>query len=197
MPNGFSDANFPKNPSVKKLNPGEELRIVWHSRVSAEKRMMPFLKALKNVKGKYRLDVFGGGGDFFRAKRFVKRHHMNVKFHGTVNFEKVKSAISSSHLDVLVSYNFDTFGMTLIEAEAYGVPVFFCDPDMQEVVPKGSYVMSKNETPEAMTETLNDLLEHPERIEQMSEVMLKNRSDILISHRIKTLEQILSGIIKK
>lgn len=197
LPNGFPDQSFPKNPPIKSLKPNEELKIIWHSRVSAEKRMMPFLHALKNVKGKYRLDVYGGGGDYFRARRYVKRHHMNVRFHGNVTYDKIQSAIANSHLDVLVSYNFDTFGNTLIEAEAHGVPVFFCDPDMQEVVPAGSYIISKNETPKSMTEALNNLLEHPEIIEQMSKVMLKNRPDILISHRIKTLEQIISGIIKK
>ena len=197
LPNGFPDEKFPNNPSIKSLKSNEELKIVWHSRVSAEKRMMPFLRALKNVTGKYRLDVYGGGGDFFRAKRFSKRHHMNVKFHGNVKYETIQTAINNSHLDVLVSYNFDTFGNTLIEAEAHGVPVFFCDPDMQEVVPQGSFVMSKNETSVAMTEALNDLLSHPERIEQMSKVMLKHRDEILISRRIKILEQILSGIIKK
>lgn len=195
--NGYPDDKFPKNPTPKTLKQNETLKIIWHSRVSAEKRMMPFLNALKNVNGKYHLDVYGGGGDFFRAKRYAKRHHLNAKFHGNVSFEKLTDAINNSHLDVLVSNNFDTFGMTLIEAEAFGVPVFFCDPDMTEVVPKNSFIKSKDETHAEMTNTLNDLLKHPEKIAQMSEVMLKHRNEILISHRIKTLEKIFNDIIKK
>ena len=194
LPNGFADEKLPKNQEVRTLKDGEELKIIWHSRVSAEKRMMPFLHALKNVKGKYRLDVYGGGGDYFRAKRFAKRHNINVKFHGTVEFDKLVSAMEAAHLDVLVSYNFDTFGMTLIEAEAYGIPAFFCDPDMKEVIPNGSYIFSKNETPEAMTEALNDLLAHPEKIEQMSKIMLKHREEILVSKRIDLLEKIFAII---
>ena len=38
------------NDANKSLKPGEELRIIWHSRVSAEKRIMPFLRAIKEVK---------------------------------------------------------------------------------------------------------------------------------------------------
>ena len=121
---------------------------------------------------------------------------MNIKFHGNVKYDVIQKAIDNSHLDALVSYNFDTFGNTLIEAEAHGVPVFFCDPDMQEVVPKGSFVMSKNETSVAMTDALKCLLSHPERIEQMSKVMLAHREEILISHRIKLLEKYFSDIIK-
>lgn len=197
FPNGYPDAKFPKNPSLKKLKPDEELRMIWHSRVSAEKRMMPFLTALCYLSSGYRLDVYGGGGDYFRAKRYVNRHNLNVIFHGNTDFDEVQRQILNSHLDVLVSYNFDTFGMTLIEAEAAGVPVFFCDPDMKEVVPRGSYILSTDESPRAMAEALDDLMKHPEKIEQMSEVMLKYRTKILISERIKTLVRIFGDIIKK
>lgn len=197
FPNGFPDEKFPSNPKVKKLAPGDELKIIWHSRVSAEKRMMPFLHALRKVNGKYHLDVYGGGGDYFRAKAFIKRHGLNVQLHGNADFSTVQKAILDSHLDALVSYNFDTFGMTLIEAEAAGVPVFICDPDMREVVPEDSFVISKNENSDEMAKSLNDLLKHPERIEKMSKIMLEHRDEVLISHRIKALEKIFNGIIKK
>ena len=192
FPNGFPDAKFPKNPAIKTLKEGEELRSIWHSRVSAEKRMMPFLKALKKVRGRYRLDVYGGGGDFYRAKRYADRNNLRVIFHGNVPFDSLIHAIGNSHLDVLVSYNFDTFGMTLIEAEAYGVPVFFCDSDMKEVVPKGSFVESAGPSSAKMADALNDLLAHPEKIQQMSETMLNHREEVLISNRIKILEEIFN-----
>lgn len=190
FPNGYPDAKFPQSPDIKELIPGHELCIIWHSRVSAEKRMMPFLRALAKIKDKYRLDVYGGGGDHFRARRFARRHHLNVYFHGNAEFDVVQTAIAKAHLDVLVSSNFDTFGMTLIEAEAHGVPVFFCDPDMREVVPRGSYIISRSPSSDDMAAALNDLIAHPEKIKQMSEVMLKHRDEVLISKRIKKLVQI-------
>lgn len=197
LPNGYQDSKFVESPSIKKLAKNEELKMIWHSRVSGEKRIIPFLKALKEVKGKYRLDVYGGGGDMRRAKRLTKKHNLNVHFYGDTPFPKVQQAILDSHLDILVSYNFDTFGNTLIEAEAAGVPVFFCDPDMVEIVPKGSFVMSTNESPEEMANALNDLLKHPDRIEKMSKIMLDHREEVLISKRIKILEKIFNDIIKK
>ena len=197
FPNGYPDEKYPTSPSVKQLRPGEELKMIWHSRVSAEKRIMPFLHALTDVRGKYRLDVYGGGGDLKRAKHFANKHQLNVHFHGDTPFAKVQEAILKSHLDILVSYNYDTFGMTLIEAEAAGVPVFFCDPDMEEVVPPDSFIISKNESPEEMAVALNSIFKNPERIEQMSRVMLEHREEVLISHRIKILEKIFNGIIKK
>ena len=191
FPNCFNDDKFPKNPEPKELKEGEELRIIWHSRVTPEKRIVPFLEALTQVAGKYRLDVYGDGVDLARAKRYAKEHGVNAVFHGNVPFDKLSKAISDSHLDVLVSYNCDTFGMTLIEAEAYGVPVLFCDPDMKEIVPKGGYILTDGIEPAKIAEAINDLFEKPEAIKQMSEVMLNHRTEILASNRIKILEKIL------
>ena len=195
FPNGYPDQNFPTNPTVKSLNPGEPLKIIWHSRLSGEKRIMPFLQALSQVNGKYHLDVYGGGADLKRAKHYVTKHNLSVTFHGNAKFTTVQSAILKSHLDVLASYNFDNYPMTLVEAEAAGVPAFICDPDMQEIIPKDSYILSAGPTPIQMAEALNNLLQHPEKIQQMSKIMLKNRNEVLISNRIKILEKYFSDII--
>lgn len=195
FPNGYPDALFPASPAAKTLKPGEELRIIWHSRVSGEKRILPLLRALRDISGKYRLDVYGDGYDLKKAKRYAAKHHLGVKFHGDVKFAKLSTAIGRAHLDVLASYGFDTFGMTLIEAEAFATPVFFCDPDMVEVVPKGSFLLSKDQTPSAMAETINYLTVHPEKVREMSEIMLEHRKEVLISKRIKILEKIFSDII--
>ncbi len=196
FPNGYPDSKFPKEPKLKTLAPDEPMKIIWHSRVSSEKRIMPFLEALTLVTGKYRLDIYGNGNHLAKAKHFVKLHHINAVFHGDVPFKKLQSSIADAHLDVLVSYDFDTFGMTLIEAEAHGTPVLFCDPDMQEIVPRGSFKMARAETPKAIAGALNDLLSHPERIEKMSRIMLKNRDEVLISKRTKTLEKFFRSLIK-
>ena len=195
--NGYPDAAFPKNPAVKTFEKGETLKMIWHSRVSGEKRIMVFLQALERVTGKCRLDVYGNGSDLKKAQFFAKKHHLNVVFHGNVPFEKLQNGIENSHLDVLVSYNFDTFGMTLIEAEAYGVPVLFCDPDMREVVPEDSYIQSADESSEKIADAINELFSHPEKIIQMSKIMLAHRDEILISKRIKILEKYFQTITNR
>ena len=195
FPNGYPDDKFPEHPTIKSLKPGEPLRLIWHSRVSSEKRILLFLEALAKTEGKYHLDVYGDGPDLEKAQKLAKQHHLNVVFHGNVPFTKLQSAINEAHLDCLVSYNYDTFGMTLIEAEAYTTPVFICDPDMREIVPEGSFLLSKSPSPADMAVALDSLFVHPEKIRQMSEVMAHHRSEVLISRRIKLLEQIFRDII--
>ena len=196
VPNGYKDTTFPANPPLKSLELGSELKMIWHSRLSGEKRILSFLKALTLVNGKYHLDIFGGGPDAKKAERFAAQHHLNVSFHGNTDFVKFQSILQNSHLDILVSYNYDNYPLTLVEAEACGVPCFICDPDMQEIMPRGGYVLSESSSPEAMAKALNDLLEHPDKITQMSQTMLAHRNEVLVSNRIKPLEKLFSDIIK-
>ena len=194
FPNGYPDANFPKDPPAKSLKPGEPLRIIWHSRLSHEKRIMPFLEALTRIEGGCCLDVYGGGPDRKKAEKFAAKHNLNVTFHGATPFKTVQQKIQNSHLDILASYNFDNYPMTLVEAEACGVPCFICDPDMREIIPSGSFILSKSESPADMAKALSDLISHPDRIAKMSETMLKHRHETLISTRIEPLIQFFVSI---
>lgn len=194
LPNSFPDDQISENIEPKEYTNDRELKIIWHSRVSAEKRIMPFLRALRQTNGKYRLEVYGGGGDYFRARRYARTHHLNAHFHNTTPFKIIYKELAKADLDVLVSYNFDTFGMTLIEAQSLGVPVFIADPDLTEIVPKNSYILSADPTPVAMADALNDIFAHPECIKSMSEAMLKHRDDIKISTSMDKFEQIIKKI---
>lgn len=197
LPNGVLDEFFVPDLEPRVLNSGGPLKIIWHSRVSKEKRIMSFLKALTRVKGDYFLDVYGDGNDFKKAKKYAKKHHLKVKFHGPTSFAKIYPEIVKSHLDVLNSYNFDTFGMTLIEAESAGTPALFIDPDLKEVVPpNGAVFVDSTErftppSPSEVARALDKLISHPEQITKMSEVMLKNRNQVRVSRIVESLEDYL------
>ena len=94
------------------------------------------------------------------------------------------------HLSVTVSDGFDTQGLTLLEAEAAGLPVFFCDPDMKESVPRGGYVMSRSGSVADMAEALDALCKDAEKITKMSQVMLSKRAEILQSAQIPKLYKV-------
>ena len=196
MPNGFPDDKMPSSVNIRKLENGEPLRIIWHSRVSGEKRIMVLLAALAKVHDKYQMEVYGDGSDFARAKKYASRHKLNVKFYGNASFEKVRKAIERAHLGILTSYNFDNYPMTLVEDEATGLPVLICDPDMREILPEGGYVLCKNETVDGIAEAINELISNPEKISTMSQVMIEHRDEVTMSKRIKTLEKIISDINK-
>ena len=178
---------------------GEPLRIIWHSRVSGEKRILPFLEALYRLDRAphpttYHLEVYGDGPDLPLARAYAKMHKQNVTFYGNADYATIRKALESAHIDVLASYNYDTFGMILIEAEASGVPVFIVDPALCEVIPAGGYVLAGGPTPEHMVSALSELIDYPGKISQMSEIMLKNRHAVKISVSVTRLEEIFNRL---
>lgn len=174
---------------VRDREPGDSLRIFWNSRISHEKRIIPFLMALSLMKAPFLFSACGDGNALDEARKFVKRHGLEKKviFYGRVPHDEVLDKMLGQHISATVSYGFDTQGLTLLEAEATGLPVFFCDPDMKESVPEGGYVMASGPSPQAMARALDDLAKNPARIKEMSRVMLKHRAEILQSAQIKKL----------
>ena len=173
---------------VKKKD--EPLKLFWNSRLSKEKRIMPFLKSLRMMQEPYEFTACGNGNQLAKAKRYVKRHHLNAKILGQVPHEDMLNYMLDQHLSVTVSDGFDTQGLTLLEAEATGMPVFFCDPDMKESVPSGGYIMSKTASVEDMAKALDNAAQNVEEISKMSRVMIAHRKEILQSAQIPKLYKV-------
>lgn len=173
--NGVSNELARSEAEVRRLQDGDTLKMIWNSRVSKEKRMMPFLQTLTLLERPYILYVYGDGNELKQAEKFAQDNQLKVKFYGVAKREKIFERMRGVHMSVVVSYNFDVQPMTLLEAEAVGAPVLICDPALREVVARGGYLMADNPTPKGLAEVLNKM--PAEKIEQMSEVMLKNREN--------------------
>ena len=154
---------------------------------------MPFLQALKHLKRPYVLHVYGGGNELKKAKRYAERNNLKVKFYGPVKREKIIERMKEAHLSVVVSYNFDVQPMTLLEAEATGLPVFFCDPTMREVVAPGGYVMADGPSAVAMQLALDNLPSG--EITAMSKRMLTHRGEVLQAKQMKKLLDVYNEAI--
>ncbi len=136
--NGVNEEIVQNDFEVRIWKEGEPLHMIWNSRVSREKRMLPFLEGLRSLKRDYVLDVYGDGNELKKAQKFVKKNNLNVHFYGYRSRSEILTQMQKAHLAIMASYDFDTQGMTLLEAQATGLPVFFCDPAMQEVVPNST-----------------------------------------------------------
>ena len=176
--NGVDEDLVTQEFQVRRLEEGAPLLMLWNSRVSHEKRIMPFLKAVA-------LTVYGDGNDLKKAQRYARQQELAVEFRGRRPRTEIIRQMGSAQLAIMASYNFDTQGMTLLEAKATGLPVFFCDPNMREVVPEGSYVLAAGPEPEAMAAALEAL--PAGQIEKMSRVMMAHREEALQSAQIQKL----------
>lgn len=185
VPNGVPEAVFEQNFQPRSYHDGDGLKLIWNSRISAEKRFLPFLEALDNFQHPYIFYVYGDGNEFKKARNYAKEHQMNVRFFGPQPREQIMDRMRECHLGICTSYNFDTQGMVLIEAEATGLPVFLCDPDLTESLPKGGYILAENPSVEAMSVALNSI--HSKQIAEMSKIMLAHRQEVSQSAQIGKL----------
>lgn len=191
--NGIDDALTEEPVEERKLEDGGVLKMIWNSRLSKEKRILPFLQALTMLKRPYILYVYGAGNQLKEAKRFAKKHNLKVKFYGEVKREKIFERMKEAHLEVLASYNFDVQPMTLLEAQALGLPVFFCDPAMTEIVPMGSYVFANGPQAAAMQIALDDL--PASQINKMSKIMMAHRKDVAQSKQAQKMLKVYKEAI--
>ncbi len=182
--NGVPDELTKKDFAVRSLAEDEELKMIWNSRVSKEKRILPFLQALAKVQRPYKLYVYGDGNALRAAKKYAKRQNLKVKFLSLQSREKIMEQMRTAHLGVVASYNFDTQGMVLLEAEATGLPVFLCDLELTEPLPEGGYMLSEPDVG-AMAQAINDL--SSEKIAEMSKIMIESRGEIAESVVIRKM----------
>ena len=193
---GVNDKILTGQPKPKVFASGDTLEIIWHSRVQGEKRILPFLEALTMVKGKYRLHVYGDGLDLSRAKRYAKGHALPVTFYGVKDFGTVKKQLEKAHLDTLVSYNSDTFGMSLLEAAATATPTLITDPDLTEILPKDSYLLATDPSPQQMAAAINSLFDNPDKIKQMSDQLILHCKFTTVAGKVATLIKTIEKLQK-
>lgn len=185
---------------VRRRDERRTLRIIWTSRLSKEKRIIPFLRALMRVKKKdFYLTVVGSGNQQREAERLVRMSSFKdkVEFVGAVEHNEMLERLAEQDIMIMNSYGFDTQGLTLLEARATGLPVIFCDPNMRESVPEGGGIFVKSPKKSAMTEAIERLIANPSEIERMSKVMLARRAEVFQSTQIEKLVKVYQEIIQK
>ena len=181
----------------------EPLRIIWTSRLSREKRILPFLESLKIVNEKKPNSFFftavGDGNELEAAKAFAKANGIEnlCDFKGAVPHEKVMELLEDQHLSIINSYGFDTQGLTILEAGAVGLPVLYCDKDMDQVVIKDAAIRPDDETPKKMAETILYVITHPELVEKMSKNAFTGRESVLQSNQIKSLLKVYEKALEE
>lgn len=195
--NGVADKLVERKVPVRELKAGDSLKLVWASRISREKRMLEFLKALALVEVPVEMVAFGNGNELKKAKRFAQKMGLKVDFRGTSPQKEIFEEMKRAHLSVLASYDFDNQSVALLEAEAAGLPVFICDPDQAEVVASGGQILADGPGAKEMAAALEKLYRQPEKIRAMSEEMIKHRDEIKQSRVLKDLVKIYTARIKK
>ncbi len=194
--NGINDqeiTNF--TPKIRTYQNHEPLRILWFSRLSKEKRILPFLESLQithELEPNFRFifTIIGDGNQMSKVQKFCKKHfdEASIKILGTIPHQEIlQKYTEDQHLSIINSYQFDTQGLTILEAAACNLPVIYADPDMTEIVPNHGGLCAKSPAPRAMAELLLKIHHQPELIQKLSQNLAASEKTYLQSHQIKKL----------
>ncbi len=184
-----------EKPKTREYDGKSPLKLFWSSRVSKEKRIIPFLEALRLTKTPFMMEVYGDGNDLNRANKYVKKHNLKVRFYGRIDHTKMLERMREAQMAVVASYGFDNQPMTILEAVSMGLPTLICDPDLVEVTGNGGLVAS-GPAPEEMAKALDELLVHPEKLEGLSQKCLDDRERVLQSVQIEKLIKLYRSLVK-
>ena len=194
--NGINDqeiANF--TPKIRTYQNNEPLRILWFSRLSKEKRILPFLESLRIAQKlepnfRFIFTIIGDGNQMSKVQKFCKKHfdEASIKILGTIPHQEIlQKYTEDQHLSIINSYQFDTQGLTILEAAACNLPVIYADPDMSEIVPNHGGLCAKSPAPRAMAELLLKIHHQPELIQKLSQNLAASKKTYLQSHQIEKL----------
>lgn len=188
--NGVDDALVDNRHPVERAAEGP-LRLIWCGRLSAEKRLLESIDAVRRIPD-CTLDVYGEGELFERAAAVVAEHGLadRITLHGRVSQEQCLDAMAAADALLFPSWGFDTQGMVLLEAIATGLPVLYCDPDLDESVPAGGGLRADDASPAALANAIDLLVTDRGELLAMRAEMARHRDSVRQSGRIDAIVEV-------
>jgi len=149
---------------------GDGKYVLFAGRLSPEKRVSTLLNAWTHLRYQIPLVIIGGGPQMSQLKGEAARLNLTtVDFRGLLSYEQTLAAIKGARLLIFSSESYETFGLTIAEAFACGVPVL-CSRlgAMEEIVEHGRtglYFAAGNE--DDLAEKVDWAWNHPDRMRLM------------------------------
>ena len=143
---------------------------IFVGRLFPERRVTTLLQAWPHLRTRVPLLIVGGGAERNELEKRVLRDNLDmIKFTGFLAHEQAVAAIRRARFLIFCSEWYETFGMTMIEAFACGVPVICSRMGaMQEIVEDGRTGLHFSPGDyRDLAEKVEWAWNHPERMREM------------------------------
>ncbi|HCS56869.1 MAG TPA: cytochrome P450 [Gordonia polyisoprenivorans] len=143
----------------------DPLRLLWCGRISAEKRPMVAVEAVASTPG-CTLDILGSGDQEHHIRTLVDEFGLRqrIRLLGSTDRAGVLAAMADADALLFTSAGFDTQGLVLLEAAAAGLPVIYCDPDLDETVPTGGGLRAADPSADSVAAVIAAVIADPARL---------------------------------
>lgn len=162
---------------------GRPLRVVWVGRFIAEKRVLPFIRAVRLAMdalpaGSLEVDLLGTG-ELFRVAQRLAKGYPDLNLHGRVPHSEVQERLRRAHVSVLTSVGWDNQPMVVVESINALRGVIVCDPDLQEGL-DGPGIPAFGRDEDVLARVLVDLARDPGPVLAASEACLSAREEFSV-----------------
>jgi glycosyltransferase involved in cell wall biosynthesis len=151
---------------------GDGSYAIFAGRLAPERRVNTLLNAWTHLRSRIPLVIVGGGVQLDQMRMKASRHNLDsVEFTGLLEHGKTVETIKAARFLIFTSEWYETFGLTLVEAFACGVPVICSRRGaMQEIVEDGRTGLHFNPgDSQDLAEKVEWAWNHPERMREMGE----------------------------
>jgi glycosyltransferase involved in cell wall biosynthesis len=172
----FIQGGLPPDRIVVKPNFAPDRRVervdgdyaLFVGRLSPEKGVQPLLAAWQRLGGRIRLRIIGDGPDAPAVTAAI-RAGVAVDYLGRQGPDAVSAAMAGAKFLIFPSIWYETFGLTIIEAYAAGLPVLASDMGaMSDLVREGvTGLRFRPGDPEHLAQRVEWALAHPEDLREM------------------------------
>lgn len=179
---------------------GRPLRVLWVGRFIAEKRVLPFIRAVRTAMdslpaGSLEVDLLGTG-ELFRAAQRLAAGYPDINLHGRLPHSEVQERLRKAHVSVLTSVGWDNQPMVVVESINALRGVIVCDPALQEgLVGPGIPAFGRDE--DVLAKVLVDLVHQPAAVIAASRACLTAREefsvDTYLARTLAVYEQVMAG----
>jgi glycosyltransferase involved in cell wall biosynthesis len=138
--------------------PNKPVQFIWAGRFLREKRLLQTIRAFKKANLDAELVIYGTGALEKPAKSLVRtlRIGHKVSFNGRVDREQMLQAFADADIVLQTSIGFETQGMTVFEAAAFGTPALCCDKRVAGELKPGHWWVTTDESIEALSNSMRE-----------------------------------------
>ena len=167
IPNGVDERFFYAGQRALHAKP----RLLFVGRLSVQKNLMQFLRALDGVSEQFETTLVGAGELEAELRQAAGRMRLrNVRFHGRADGAELRELYRNADVFVLPSQR-EGMPLVLLEALAMALPIVATDvPGNRDVVVHGhNGILAPLGDPSALREALLEVTADPDRYRRMSE----------------------------